>query len=157
MVGVDPSPAVFPYAEQSAANAGLPPGRLEAVLGTAERLPLGDGAADVVVCTHVSCGQACASLVQAAMGGASPFYGARQISAPSPPPPSLPGAGSTNSHTQPTAASSVPLLHPGFLPPPPAPPPAPPRPPQVLCSVPSPQRALAEVTPSTLSRPCMQQ
>lgn len=55
VVGVDPNPAVVQYAERTAAEAGLPPGRVQMVLGSAERLPLEDGTADAVVCTRVLC------------------------------------------------------------------------------------------------------
>ena len=54
IVVVDTNPAVWQYAERTAAALGLPPGRLQLVTGSAEQLPLGDDSMDAVVSTHVS-------------------------------------------------------------------------------------------------------
>ena len=54
IIGLDPNAAVQQYAMQAAAAAGLPPGRLQFVLGAAEELPLPDASVDAVVGTHVS-------------------------------------------------------------------------------------------------------
>ncbi|CAI7886040.1 unnamed protein product [Closterium sp. NIES-53] len=55
VVGVDPNPSMQPYAEASAAAAGLAGNQFRFVQGVGEALPLDDGCADVVVCSLVLC------------------------------------------------------------------------------------------------------
>ena len=51
--GIDPNPAMEPYAQQAAVAAGLLPGQLRLQQGTAEALPLPDASVDLVICTLV--------------------------------------------------------------------------------------------------------
>ncbi len=55
IVGVDPNPAMEPYARQAAATVGLQKHQLDLQQGLAEQIPLPDASADLVICTLVSC------------------------------------------------------------------------------------------------------
>jgi ubiquinone/menaquinone biosynthesis C-methylase UbiE len=53
ITGIDPNPAMQPYAVKSAAAAGLPEGALVLRLGSAEALPWPEATFDAAVCTLV--------------------------------------------------------------------------------------------------------
>ena len=55
ITGLDPNPAMEPYAEQAAAAAGLLPRQLHLRQGVAEQIPLPDASTDLVICTLVRC------------------------------------------------------------------------------------------------------
>ncbi|KAI8477362.1 MAG: S-adenosyl-L-methionine-dependent methyltransferase [Monoraphidium minutum] len=55
LTGLDPNPEMQPYARESAAAAGLDPGQLRLVEGSAEAMPFEDGAFDAAVITLVLC------------------------------------------------------------------------------------------------------
>ncbi len=55
IVGIDFNAAMQPFALESAAQAGVEPGKLQLVVGRAEALPLPDACVDAVIATHVSC------------------------------------------------------------------------------------------------------
>jgi ubiquinone/menaquinone biosynthesis C-methylase UbiE len=64
IVGIDFNAAMQPYALESAAQEGVPAGKLQLVVGRAENLPLPDSCMDAVVATHVSLPCAAARPVQ---------------------------------------------------------------------------------------------
>ncbi|GAB4816616.1 hypothetical protein N2152v2_003662 [Parachlorella kessleri] len=55
IVGIDFNAAMQPFALESAAQAGVEPGKLQLVVGRAEALPLPDACVDAVIATHLFC------------------------------------------------------------------------------------------------------
>ncbi|KIZ03558.1 Methyltransferase-like protein 7A [Monoraphidium neglectum] len=55
ITGVDPNPAMAPYARESLAAAGLASGNVALLQGVAESLPVADESQDAVICTLVLC------------------------------------------------------------------------------------------------------
>ena len=53
LIGIDPNPAMEPYAQEAAAAAGLSPTKLQLQQGVAEHLPLPSASVDLVICTLV--------------------------------------------------------------------------------------------------------
>ncbi|CAI7850933.1 unnamed protein product, partial [Closterium sp. NIES-54] len=86
VVGVDPNPSMQPYAEASAAAAGLAGNQFRFVQGVGEALPLDDGCADVVVCSLVLCSVAdvrqCVSEIKRILKPGGSYYFLEHVAAP---------------------------------------------------------------------------